>query len=148
METVIIQNALKISRGAQVYYLHSSHRHDYVSFDFGDGSSTFLDGGDIFNGGGYYSRCNIYIQDDTPVYRNGHKVEDWFLHRDSTWERICERLLWGHRGKDGKSPLTKAPLNSFTKEHLEAILANVPNINPLHKSVVNYLLATKDFSAK
>ena len=144
-ENVIIQNALKISRGSQVQYLNSKHNHDYVIFNFGDGSHVFLDGGDIFSGGGYYSRSNIYIQDGSPVYRNGYKVEDWFLHRDSTWDKICERLLWGHRGKDGKSPLTRAPLSSFEKSHLENILKNVPSINPLHKSVVEYLLATKQF---
>lgn len=142
-QPVIIQNALKISRGRKTEYLHSSHRHDYVSFDFGDGSHVFLDGGDINHGGGYYTRSNIYIQEGAPIYRNGYKVEHWSLTNEDSFGKICERLLWGHRGKDGKQPLTKAPLSSFSKEHLEAIIANIPNINPLHKSVAEYLIFTK-----
>ena len=141
---VILQNALKISRGAHEEYLHSSHRHDYVARRFGDGSSIFLDGGDIFNGGGFYSRSNIYIPEDG-IIRDGFKIEDWSLDESSSWSKICERLLWGHRGKDGKQPLTKAPLSTFKKVHLEAILANVENISALHKVVIIYLLETKDF---
>ena len=144
-QPVILQNALKISRWREVHYLHSRHRHDYVSFDFGDGSYIFIDGGDINNGGGYYSRSNIYVQEGTPAYRNGWKIESWNLSNEDSFEKICERLLWGHRGKDGKQPLTKAPLNSFSKEHLQAIIDNVAGINPLHKAVVQYLLATKSF---
>lgn len=142
---VILQNALKISRGAEVHYLHSSHRHDYVTFQFGDGSHVFLDGGDVNSGGGYYSRSNIYIAEDAPSVRNGWCVEDWGLTSESSFARICERLLWGHRGKDGKQPLTKAPLNSLSKEHLKAILANVAGINPLRKAVIEYLMTTKMF---
>ena len=144
-QRVILQNALKISKGREVHYLHSRHCHDYVSFDFGDGSFVFIDGGDINNGGGYYSRSNIYVQEGAPVYRNGWKIESWNLTNEDSFEKICERLLWGHRGKDGKQPLTKAPLNSFSKEHLQAIIDNVAGINPLHKAVVQYLLATKSF---
>ena len=145
-QPVILQNALKISRGLETHYLHSSHRHDYVSFNFGDGSHVFIDGGDINHGGGYYSRSNIFIQEGVPVYRNGYKVESWNLTNEDTFERICERLLWGTRGKDGKQPLTKAPLNSFEKTHLENILKNVTGINSLHKAVIQYLLETKIFT--
>jgi hypothetical protein len=144
-QPVILQNALKISRGLETHYLHSSHRHDYVTFDFGDGSHVFIDGGDINHGGGYYSRSNIFIQEDAPAHRNGWKVESRNLTNEDTFERICERLPWGHRGKDGKQPLIKAPLNSFGENHLEAILANVAGISALHKAVIEYLLATKQF---
>jgi len=111
-----------------------------VTFDFPDGTNVSLDGGDIFSGGGYYTRSNIYLPEGG-VIRDGFKVEDWGLNESSTWEQICERLLWGHRGKDGQSPLKKAPLNTFEKSHLENILNNVPNISALHKAVITYLLA-------
>ena len=143
-QRVTIQNALKISRGGETHYLHSSHRHDYVSFIFPDGTNVFLDGGDIFNAGGYYTRSNIYLPDGGAI-RDGFKVEEWSLNESSLWSQICERLLWGHRGKDGKQPPTKAPLITFEKAHLEAILANVQNISALHKAVIIYLLETKDF---
>ena len=79
------------------------------------------------------------------MYRNGWKIESWNLSNEDSFEKIRERLLWGHRGKDGKQPLTKAPLNSFSKEHLQAIIDNVAGVNPLHKAVIEYLLSTKSF---
>jgi hypothetical protein len=144
-QRVTIQNALKISRGNETHYLHSSHRHDYIAFDFPDGTNVFLDGGDIFNGGGFYTRSNIFINKEFGTQRGEYVVRDWALDESSTWHQICERLLWGHRGKDGKQPLTKAPLNTFEKSHLENILKNEPNISALHKAVITYLLETEVF---
>ncbi len=139
---MIIQLAVKIIEDLNnVWYLKSTHRHDYVSHKFKDGSSIFLDGGDKFNDGGYYFRSNGSLN------RQG-LCENWCLNEECDFLTIKNKLLWGTRGKDGKEKLKYVPLVECETSHLQAILDNVPNINDLHKSVIEAILEDRTIELK
>ena len=135
---MILQNAVKIVRkGRPDLYLKSRHRHDYVSEVLPDGTNIFLDGGDLYSDGGYYTRSNKEI----PFQTEDYSVESYFLDEKDSFEKIAKHLLWGTRGKDGKEPLRYIPLAECEKSHLEAIISQC-DPSPLHKAVIVYLLAT------
>jgi hypothetical protein len=116
-------------------YTCSGHRHDYVTFEDKKGLGHFLDGGTD------YSRRS-FRGDKAEMKRLG--IVDWCLYSRHSWATICKRLLWGTRGKKGNEPLRKRPIASFELDHLKAIIANIPAINPLHKAVVLYWIERKE----
>jgi hypothetical protein len=123
---MIIQNAVKITCLNPPEYLISTHVHDYKTTKLPNGNHVAVDGGNDYFRRGYKTKHDGY--------------EEFNLDDESPFELVCERLLWGRRGKDGKQPLTYKPLAECSKAHLKAILKNVPNINPLHKKVIEFLL--------
>ena len=98
----ILQNAVKIIEGGEVSYIQSFRRHDYMVHTFKDGSTIFVDGGCQGGGGGDYCRSNGEL--DRPG-----KCENWCLNSNSSFEDCCAKMVWGSRGRDGKSPLKYAP---------------------------------------
>lgn len=131
----IIQNAVFISEAD--LYLKSEHRHDYVSYTFKDGLVLDLDGGLD-----YCKRAGDLYKLLDPVER----YQEMCLSTDDPFSHIAEHLLWGTRGKAGDEPLTYRPIKELAArpdglQHMEAILKNCLNINPLHKRVVQHWLA-------
>lgn len=128
METrKLIQNAVYIPEDD--VYIKSLHVHDYRSYTTKSGKEVSVDGGLE------YSRRTFTLNPDC-----------WFeynLYSNDPFELICEKLLWGTRGVDGKSPLTFKPIRLLESDHLINILANVPNIDPLYIKVIKYWIAEK-----
>lgn len=134
---MILQNAVKIFEDRNnIKYLVSFHRHDYVSYTFKDGSNIFLDGGCKNGGGGYYYRSNGDLN------RKG-KCRNWFILSTSKFQTICNRLLWGTRGKNGDEELKCVLLKDCSKYHLKAILKTQPQIKgTIYEKVIKYWLKT------
>jgi hypothetical protein len=127
----IIQNALKIiEEGKPVYYLFSTHRHDFVKYTLKDGTHIFIDGGNDYfrkGGNGFQSKGVI--------------IRDWSLTDKSPLKEVCEQLLWGTYGKNGDKPLTYVPLTTLTQSHLKNILKTQPQIKGgLVEKVIKRLL--------
>ena len=131
---MIIQNAIKIIESKEPTYLVSSHRHDYVTYTFKDGTDIFLDGGCQSGDGGYYFRSNGTLN------RKG-KCMNWFLLNTSKFQTVCNRLLWKTRGKNGDEEPRYVLLKDCTKSHLRAILKTQPQIKgTIYEKVIKYLL--------
>lgn len=92
-------------------YLKSTHVHDYVGQDIeiapGLKQSLALDGGLE------YSRV---VSSGNPVY------EDFSLWKDSPFDMVADRFLWGAYGPNGDQPLRWVPLKECETDHLQAIL--------------------------
>ncbi len=128
----LIQNAIYIPEVD--LYLNSLNRHDFQLYRFKDGREIFIDGGKDYlrrglSGGAIeYEDYTIRAEDPLPVY--------------------VERLLWGTRGKDGKSPLKFRPLRLLVKEHLSNILKNCPDAGMSHVKVIKYILSNEPTKKK
>lgn len=124
----ILQNALFFP--GRDYYMPSTHVHDYREFEYLPGHVAMVDGGKE------YLRRNVIPPE------HAHLVVEWSLHEDSPREDVLNRLLWGSLPLDKSLPQvhTYRPIRLLTKDHLRAILANVPRINPLHREVIEYWL--------
>ena len=130
MDSQIIQNAVWIPEDN--IYLVSSHVHDYRTHKFKDGNEYDVDGG-----------CDYIRRGATSFEALKLRVVDYCLTNKSPIKDIREKLLWGSRGKDGRSPLRYSPIRLLEADHLQAILDNVPQIHPVHKKIVQYWLAKK-----
>ena len=115
-------------------YHVSKHRHDYVSFFDANNKSHFIDGGTD-----YCRRSFLGTSEDM----KGMGIKDWCLTSRDSWKKICQRLLWGTRGKKGDEPLEYRPIASFDLPHLRAIIVHCPDINPMHKAVVLHWIEVK-----
>lgn len=120
----IIQNAVKITEEDKETFLVSANRHDFVSYQFKDGSSFFIDGGKE-----YLRRGGTFLKDP--------RIENYSLDENHSFLVIKEKLLWGTRGKDGQGELTYKPIKDLDKDHLIAIL-ETQNVSELYKEVINY----------
>ena len=126
----IIQNAIHIL--GEDIYLKSEHVHHYVTHTFPDGLTISIDGG------------TEYCKRSGDFEKIEGRYEECCLHEESPFEGwVTDSLLWGSRGKDGKTPLFYRPIKDFALRedglaHMKAILANVLCINPLHKRVIEY----------
>jgi len=122
----LTQNAIYVPEDDK--YLVSSHVHDFVTHTFKDGLRYSIDGGQE------YARASWEMG-------TAHRVEDYNLSFEkNSPEEINEKLLWGNRGKDGKSPLTYRPIKSLETDHLKAILANCPYAAPIAHNVIKHWL--------
>jgi hypothetical protein len=131
----IIQNALYFPE--HDYYMPSTHVHDYREFEYLPGHIASLDGGKE------YLRRSV----TPPEHRD--LVIPWDLTKDSPKEDVLNKLLWGSLPLDKTLPQVHVhrPIALLTKEHLQAILDNVPKISPLHRQVIEYWLAQKSGSS-
>lgn len=125
----LLQNALYFP--VQDYYMPSTHVHDYRVFEYLPGCEAMVDGG------------REYIRRNVTPLDHAHLVVDWSLYSDSPRDAILDRLLWGSLPLDKTKPQihTHRPIRLLTKDHLQAIWDNVPNIAPLHRSVIAHWLA-------
>jgi hypothetical protein len=126
--TTIIQNALYFP--AHDYYMPSTHVHDYREFEYLPGHTAVVDGG------------REYVRRSVTPPKHSYLVIPWDLDSDSLREEVLNKLLWGSLPLDKTLPQVHVyrPIAKLTKDHLDAILANVPRINPLHKEVIEYWL--------
>jgi hypothetical protein len=125
----IIQNAIYIPEDD--VYIKSLHVHDFVSYTTKKGKSVAVDGGCDYLKRSY---------DDKTIY------QEYSLTEADPIETIREKLLWGTYGKDGKQPLKFKPIKSLEVDHLAAILANVPNLQPIISEVVKYWIEKKFYN--
>lgn len=127
----ILQNAVWVPEHDTIYV--SSDTHDYVSIEFKDGKEFCIDGGrSYFRRGGHFD------------LRDSGRVVDISLtteHEFST--KIAQQLVWGSRGKDGRSPLKFNFIKNLEADHLQAILDNCPNASFIHKLTIKYWLEKK-----
>lgn len=117
-------------------------RHDCKTHVLSNGDTVMVDGGNSFADGGYYGRGTLFKVPD------GTLVEDYSLTEKSTFEEICDKLLWGTTGKFGDEPLRFMCLADCELEHLKAMLKTQNTMNPLHRSVAQYWMLKKTQEAK
>jgi hypothetical protein len=127
----ILQNALYFPE--HDYYMPSTHVHDYREFEYLPGHIAILDGG------------KEYLRRSVIPPEHSDLVIPWGLTRESPKEDILNKLLWGSLPLDKTLPQVHVyrPIALLTKEHLQAILDNVPKISPLHRQVIEYWLTQK-----
>lgn len=130
----IIQNAVRILDGGKFVYLRSEHRHHYNTHTLENGESFAVDGG-----------CEYFRRSFS---ENAKKyVTDYSLTDESTFVEVCEKLLWGSRGKNGDDPLLVSPFRELTKEHLGAILEYneklETKLRPIQLKVINHWIENK-----
>lgn len=76
-------------------------------------------------------------------------IEDVRILEENEWPNVdsieekAENFIWGQRGPLGDQPLKYVLLKDCSKEHLQNILNNVPNIHEETEEVIKYLLKTK-----
>ena len=104
LDNKLIQNAIKTHDGV---IIASMYTHNYVSY-----------GDYMVDGGLDYSRYS---------YPEEHKdeIEFLFLYEKDTFEKKKNNLIWGTRGKDGKSELKWVKLIDCDTNHL----INIKRIN-------------------
>ena len=109
----LIRNALRTPDGT---VLQSRHRHDYVTHTDANDKTYMIDGGLA------YVRCSA----------NGDE-EHLIVTLEDTHEVIREACDWGTYGIKGDQPLSYITLCDMTTDHIEAVIKNVPSINPAIK---------------
>lgn len=131
------QNAIYIPEDD--LYLISSHVHDYREHKLRDGKTIAVDGGKE-----YARRAG-----DLEQLSDAERYHEYLVTDLDPFEPVVvDRLLWGTRGKDGKSEMRFRPIKELAHaedgiNHMQAILDNCLNISPLHKRVVEYWLAKR-----
>lgn len=56
------------------------------------------------------------------------------------FQEKVNNFIWGTNGKNGDEPFRRVLLKNCSKEHLENILKNVPNIHEETEEVIKYLV--------
>lgn len=127
---MIIQNAVRIlTPDNQEIFLRSVGVHDFRCYNFNDGTFFAVDGGKE------YIRRVGRIPD-------GYGYEDWSLDDSHPFDIICQRLLWGARGDDGKPRLV--PISTLTVDHLRNILRDYADkLSPVQLSVIERFIKEK-----
>lgn len=134
---MLIQNAVMITtEWPKQVFLVSSHRHDYRTYTFADGSTVSVDGGLD------YVRRGFSTKGLASQY--GVAWVEYNLDSTEPFSVIKHKLLWGTRGVDGKQPLTYVRLFDCTSKHLQAIL-DYPyppgkQLSPIHAEVIKDIL--------
>lgn len=109
-EFMMVSNRLRTPDGT---ILESRHRHDYKQYLDANGKTYMLDGGLSY----VRSSANGDEEHLTVTTSSPHKL-------------IREYTLWGTYGKDGNQPLQYKQLRDMDTAHIQAVLDNVPSINP------------------
>lgn len=128
----LIQNALYFP--THDYYMPSTHVHDYQVFEYLPGHKASTDGG------------LHYLHRTVTPPEHSHLVVDWSLTDESSEDEIRAKLLWGSLPLDKTKPRVHVyrPIAALTLDHLRAIKANVPRINPLHAQVIDYWIEVNE----
>ena len=109
----LIYNALKTPDGT---IIESRHRHDYVTHTDKNGKEYMIDGG------------LDYVRSSA----NGDE-EYLTVSMDDSHDKVREACKWGTYGINGDQPLSYITLCDMTTDHIEAVIKNVPSINPAIK---------------
>jgi hypothetical protein len=127
---MIIQNAILNLETGEI--IVSTHRHDFVTTYFKNGAFLSVDGG------------RDYLKRAGDIEGHGKRWKDISLLDESPFRIVKERLVWGTRGIDGKSPLKYVFLKDCSDLHLRNILETQPQIYkiPLFEKVIKLILKT------
>ena len=152
------------TNGKQV--IASISHYDFISLGEGEDYIS-VDGGAILTNhyAGYSRGWGKVVwfevpQDFAELYKDynfNHKnrkfgiwnIEDVRILEENEWPNVdsieekAENFIWGQRGPLGDQPLKYVFLKDCSKEHLQNILKNVPNIHEETEEVIKYLLKTK-----
>lgn len=121
----IVQNAVFNKFDGKFYV--SSGVHDYVTFPTQNGEG-------MIDGGHEYLRRSF----------DHNAVEDYSLFSNDPFEKICNMMVWGTFGKEGRIEDFKwVLLKDCESDHLHAILQNC-QISQLRKDVINYILKERN----
>ena len=118
--STIIRNALRTPDGTVI---RSRHRHDYVTHTDANGKEYMVDGG------------IDYIRSSA----NGDE-EDMVVTTEDSFEEVRQACDWGTYGINGDQPLSYIKLCDMETAHIEAVLQNVPRINPAIKASMEHEL--------
>jgi len=118
--STIIRNALRTPDGTVI---RSRHRHDYVTHTDANGKEYMVDGG------------IDYIRRSA----NGDE-EDMVVTTEDSFEEVRQACDWGTYGINGDQPLSYIKLCDMETAHIEAVLQNVPRINPAIKASMEHEL--------
>jgi hypothetical protein len=136
----IIQNAIRIKETGE--FLVSQTRHNFVQYTARPSFlQTKADDPDAV-------ADRVYIDGGLDYIRRGFggqgvPHEEWSLCSEHDFEsEICQKLLWGTRGKDGKSPQTWKLIRDLDTDHLGALLDYAP-MSAVVKRVVDYWLGVR-----
>ena len=110
---VLLHNALQTPDGT---IIESRHRHDYKEYTDANGKTYMIDGGLD------YVRCSVHGDE------NNMCVWD-----DDPYDKIREAVDWGTFGINGDQPLSYVKLCDMSTAHIEAVLKNVPRLEPAIK---------------
>ncbi len=109
----MIRNALRTPDGT---IIQSRHRHDYVTHKDENGKEYMVDGGLDY----VRSSCN--------------GDEQWMIVTlAEPHEEVREACEWGTYGKAGDQQLSYVKLCDMSTAHIEAVLKNVPRLEPAIK---------------
>jgi hypothetical protein len=142
----LIQNAIYIPEADK--YLVSTHRHDFQTHTFDDGSEISVDGG---SGPDSYARRvgGNKKGESAGAFRTLSEInryEERIITDEDNIDHIRDNLLWGTRGKNGDQPLTFRPIKELAlrkggADHMKAILRDVGEfMHPIRKQVIEYWL--------
>ena len=112
-EHLIIRNAMCTPDGT---ILQSRHRHDYVTHTDNNSKEYMLDGG------------LSYVRSSA----NGDE-EHLTITLADPHEQVREACEWGTYGINGDQPLSYITLCDMSTAHIEAVLKNVPRLEPAIK---------------
>jgi hypothetical protein len=134
----VYQNAVKIYKDdGSIDYLVSTHCHDFVSHQWEDGSSVYVDGGNE------YIRRGWNLDDELQIDRVYY--EEFSVTQNDSFEFLKEKFLWGTRGKDGNESFKWVRLQECNSSHLKAILRTQDQINLMTESVIKSILAERKY---
>ena len=109
----MVRNAIKTPDGT---VLTSRHRHDYVTHTDKNGKEYMIDGGLDY------------------VRSSANGDEEYLTVTTDAGHSVCrEACEWGTYGINGDQPLSYIKLCDMSTAHVNAVLANVPSINPAIK---------------
>lgn len=133
---MIIQNAIKIVENyPEIFYLVSSHVHDFKTYTFKDNTYISVDGG------------RDYIKRIGDFKKYATHYVDWSLDEKVPFVIIKDRLLWGTMGKSGNGPLIYKLIKDLELDHLKNIVREAkkrPAMFPkIHLKVIKYWIKEK-----
>lgn len=143
----IIQNAVQIVENwPDVFYLVSTHVHDFRTYVFRDKTEISVDGGTGLDG--YIRRVgDVLGENGSGGYAT--KWVDWSLDSAEPFDTIKERLLWGTYGKSSiQKTLTFKLIKDLELDHLKAIVKTQKNISKIHLKVIKYWIKEKEKDSK
>jgi len=129
----VYQNAIKIfTDNGGVDYIVSSHCHDFVRYEWGDGSSVAVDGGTD-----YIRRACIEWKSVGRMY-----CEEFNIMSSDDFDTLKKRLLWGSKNSEGKVVWT--PLCVLSSIFLDKILTKQLNLDKKTEIVIKAILLERE----
>lgn len=124
---MLIQQAVRLPNGI---ILNSVHVHDFIEWQDAEGNEVFMDGGT------HYCRRT----ENFP----GIGCTDLTIDADEPFDAICDKLVWGTMGKDGKGPMKWVLVKDMELDHLNAVTASFQaQLSPIRERVIGAFIIDK-----